>query len=349
MGEVMITAKNFDANMRKLSHEKMADTLCKTLKTELKEGKVAIVYLSGCTYYLKPIKDGIMGFGSGRLEIIFNQNDDEETIKSKLMQYFDKSYSDIVGYSGYVKGKEALERTQKYCEWNSKDISGKAIGYFDTIYKKKDIQDIESYGIWGKDLSNTKIFYIIGKSAAGKDTVLKGVKDLIPELKPMITYTTRPIRDGEKNGEEYNFINQKKFEKMKAEKKFLECRKYDTVKGKWLYATAKVEKDGAYIGIGTLKSYMKLKEYYRSQIVPIYVYLDDNERLKRAFKREEQQLFPNYKELCRRAMADEKDYSEENIGKAGIVRRFCNDDLQQCIDNICVYIMLRMPKKRRRK
>ena len=117
----------------------------------------------------------------------------------------------------------------------------------------------------------------------------------------------------------------------------------------WTYATAKVEKDGIYIGIGTLESYEKLKKYYCCQIVPIYIELDDNLRLERAFEREKLQKNPNFKELCRRAVADENDFSEEKLEAAGIKKRFYNDDLQQCVDQICCHILLRMPEKRRGK
>ena len=56
-----------------------------------------------------------------------------------------------------------------------------------------------------------KIFYIMGKSAAGKDKIysrLIGNQEL--SLKKLILYTTRPIRDGEKNGIEYFFTDDRK-------------------------------------------------------------------------------------------------------------------------------------------
>ena len=47
-----------------------------------------------------------------------------------------------------------------------------------------------------------KIFYLMGKSASGKDTIYKKVKEQMPELKTIVIYTTRPIREGEQNGRE---------------------------------------------------------------------------------------------------------------------------------------------------
>lgn len=49
-----------------------------------------------------------------------------------------------------------------------------------------------------------KIFYVMGKSASGKDTIYKELRERIPELKTVVLYTTRPIRDGETEGVEYH-------------------------------------------------------------------------------------------------------------------------------------------------
>ena len=54
-----------------------------------------------------------------------------------------------------------------------------------------------------------KIFYLMGKSASGKDHIyeyLKQQEEL--ELYPMVLYTTRPIREGECNGREYFFTDE---------------------------------------------------------------------------------------------------------------------------------------------
>ena len=38
---------------------------------------------------------------------------------------------------------------------------------------------------------------------------------------------------------------------------------------------------------------------------------------------------PKYEELCRRFLADAKDFSEEKLNEAGITRRFVNQDLDE--------------------
>ena len=47
-----------------------------------------------------------------------------------------------------------------------------------------------------------KIFYLMGKSASGKDSIYKRLRSLCPELKSIVLYTTRPMRDGEQEGVE---------------------------------------------------------------------------------------------------------------------------------------------------
>ena len=45
------------------------------------------------------------------------------------------------------------------------------------------------------------IFYLLGKSGSGKDTILKELlKDEKLSLNPITLYTTRPIRPGEEEG-----------------------------------------------------------------------------------------------------------------------------------------------------
>ena len=51
-----------------------------------------------------------------------------------------------------------------------------------------------------------KIYYVMGKSASGKDTIYKRLVKELPELGTVRMYTTRPIRDGETNGVEYIFL-----------------------------------------------------------------------------------------------------------------------------------------------
>lgn len=78
-----------------------------------------------------------------------------------------------------------------------------------------------------------------------------------------------------------------------------------------------------------------MKEYFGEEnLCPLYIEVEDGERLKRAIRREELQPEPKYAEMCRRFLADEEDFSEENLKKAGIVKRFRNIDLESCVNEL---------------
>lgn len=184
-----------------------------------------------------------------------------------------------------------------------------------------------------------KIYYMMGKSSSGKDTLYKEILKRLPELKTLTLYTTRPIREGERDGVEYFFVSDETLKKYEDEGKIIELRVYHTVCGDWKYATID---DGQvdltrsdYLVIGTLESYDKLKAYYGTEnLEPVYIEVEDGERLERALKRERQQEQPRYDELCRRFLADKEDFSDENLERAGVTRRYCNIDMEQCLDEI---------------
>ena len=189
-----------------------------------------------------------------------------------------------------------------------------------------------------------KIIYLMGKSSTGKDTVFKRLlaeKEL--KLKNIVPYTTRPIRDGEKDGEEYFFTDEEGYLKLKEQGKIIEDRVYHTFHGPWRYFTAddgQVQPGAAnYIMIGTLESYVKLKDYFGAdRMIPVMIELDDGIRLQRALDRELKQDPPKFEEMCRRFLADSADFSEDKIKDAGIKVRFQNDDLENCLTKIKVYI-----------
>lgn len=187
-----------------------------------------------------------------------------------------------------------------------------------------------------------KIFYLMGKSASGKDTIYKKIKEAFPQLKPIVIYTTRPIREGEKEGVEYFFSDDERLQELQQEGKVIELREYNTVHGVWKYFTAddgQFDSEKHLIAIGTLESYVKLKTYFGEQrLVPVYIEVEDSIRLERAISRERQQKTPKYEELCRRFLADAADFSEGKIAEAGINYRFQNIEMEECVSNIAEFI-----------
>ncbi len=189
-----------------------------------------------------------------------------------------------------------------------------------------------------------KIFCLMGKSASGKDyvyrTLLAG-DDI--QLQRIVPYTTRPIRINETDGVNYNFCTDEEAEEMATAGRVIEMRAYDTVYGVWKYFTAD---DGRidltqndYLMIGTLESYEKIRDYFGAEnVIPVYIWVEDGERLARALRREGKQEQPKYAEMCRRFLADEQDFSEENLNKAGVETRFENLTKEQIVNDVRAYI-----------
>ena len=188
-----------------------------------------------------------------------------------------------------------------------------------------------------------KIYYVMGKSSSGKDTIYKKLLEWHPGFRTIVPYTTRPIREGERDGVEYFFVDDERLRDMQESGQVIEVRSYNTRCGIWTYFTAddgQIDLDAHdCLVIGTLVSYRALREYFgEEKLIPVYIEVDDGLRLARAVERERRQAEPKYSELCRRFLADEEDFSEENLGRAGITRRFENRELDECLTEIEEYI-----------
>ena len=186
----------------------------------------------------------------------------------------------------------------------------------------------------------SKIYCIMGKSATGKDTIFKRL--LAEEklnLKKIITYTTRPLREGEKPGEEYFFIDEDEVKRLSDSGLIVELRAYNTVHGIWKYMTVADEnidlQNNDYLVIGTPESYKECLKYFGPEVmVPVLITVPDIVRLQRALDREKKQEHPKLEEMCRRFLSDAEDFSEEKIKEAGIETSFENDDLDECYGRI---------------
>jgi guanylate kinase len=191
------------------------------------------------------------------------------------------------------------------------------------------------------------IYTLMGKSATGKDSIYEQLlqRGELP-LQRIVPYTTRPIRPGEADGREYHFCDEAAVQELQREGRIVELRAYDTVYGVWKYFTVD---DGAidlrhhdYLYIVTLEGYVRMQNYFgREHVVPLYIEVEDGERLLRAIARERQGE-PKYEEMCRRFLADAADFSDEKLAAAGIEKRFYNRNLEETIREVTEYIKKRI-------
>lgn len=158
------------------------------------------------------------------------------------------------------------------------------------------------------------IIAICGKSAAGKDTLAKCLTKYFRSLglyaHNMISATTRPPREGEKDGVDYYFINRQQFEDLIHKEKLVE---FATFRG-WYYGVPFSSVQSGYINIGVFnpQGLRTLQKYrYEYEIVPVYIEEKFSTRMRRSHDREGKWKI----EFFRRAWTDYKDfkYLEEKV------------------------------------
>ena len=185
-----------------------------------------------------------------------------------------------------------------------------------------------------------KIFCVFGKSASGKDSFYHElISDVDLDLNPVVLYTTRPMRAGEIHGKNYFFVTVEEMNTLDTLGKIIEHRVYDTVFGPWHYFMAddgNIDLDNNdYLTIGTLESYCSIRDYFGAdKVIPLYIFVEDGERLLRSVQRERMQEKPAYEEMCRRFLADSVDFSDEKLVGAGIARHFENVDFGDCLSEL---------------
>jgi guanylate kinase len=71
-----------------------------------------------------------------------------------------------------------------------------------------------------------KVFVITGPSGVGKGTLIRGLRERMPELELSVSATTRPPRAGERHGIDYHFLSDATFDRLLREGAFVEHATY---------------------------------------------------------------------------------------------------------------------------
>lgn len=148
-----------------------------------------------------------------------------------------------------------------------------------------------------------KILVLFGKSGAGKDTICKALCQRF-NINKLIRITSRPKREHETDGVEYFFQDELSLSErlIKSDTQFLEYNIFND----WIYATPIDQlKNGWNITTCDVDAVRQMLDS-NLEIYPVYIDVSDKERVLRALNREE---FPNIKEIARRFLSDEEDYS----------------------------------------
>src|SRR6187399_698751 len=89
------------------------------------------------------------------------------------------------------------------------------------------------------------LFIVSAPSGAGKTTLVERLVEQTPHLKMSRSYTSRPAREGETDGVDYNFVSRERFEAMIAAGELLEwARLYGNLYGTGAADTETLLSDG---------------------------------------------------------------------------------------------------------
>ena len=149
-----------------------------------------------------------------------------------------------------------------------------------------------------------KIIALFGKSSAGKDYLQKWIVNNF-NVNKMVSCTTRPPRDYEKEGVDYFFLTNEKFAEKVLDGTMLEATEFRS----WFYGTPLESLSSEVINIGVFNpsGVACMLEDPRLEIHPILIHASDKKRLMRSLNREAN---PDCSEICRRFFTDVDDFKE---------------------------------------
>lgn len=175
-------------------------------------------------------------------------------------------------------------------------------------------------------MKNTSLIVLTGKTASGKDTILFELLKKYPNLKKVITTTSRIPRKGEVNGYDYNFISEDAFRKKISDGEFLEYVEY----GGNLYGTEKSQIMGTQDLIWRIdpSRAAKIRDLIKQEVLVIYINIPDDVALARLKKRGLSE-----DEISKR-MQDDKNIWNENKNNYDFIVENVPGKLQQTLDQI---------------
>lgn len=149
------------------------------------------------------------------------------------------------------------------------------------------------------------VIVLVGRMASGKTTLKNEILKESPKIKPIITYTTRPMRDGEEDGVDYHFISNDTFNAMKRRKEFLETTEYNADFGYCQYGSRKEDYYGPGLKVVVLNPFGAKAVREDPKIESRIIWLDPDEEvlMKRALERGDKP-----EEINRRFITDESDF-----------------------------------------
>lgn len=176
---------------------------------------------------------------------------------------------------------------------------------------------------------------LIGKTCSGKSTIAKELKKY--GFHPILTTTTRPMREGEAQDVDYHFSSEDEFWEKVKQSYFVEYKAYNTEFGTWYYGSARediINAGDKDIIILTPNGYRDLvKEYPHLKHRLIYIFANNQTIKNRLMRRGD-----NKEEADRRLRKDYEDFKGvENLAHR-IVYNNDNDDFEKVVEKLKTYL-----------
>lgn len=178
---------------------------------------------------------------------------------------------------------------------------------------------------------NPSLIILSGKTASGKDTIKSALLKKYPNLKKVITTTSRTPRMGEKDGIDYHFLTRDQFKEKIKQDAFAEYVEY----GGNYYGTYKEEleksQNGDYLWKIDPSRAGQIKNTLKNAVV-IYITCDDDVVLQRLKNR------GLSKEEIEKRMADDQRIWDQYKDSYDFVINNVSGKLDQTINKVCEII-----------
>lgn len=135
---------------------------------------------------------------------------------------------------------------------------------------------------------------LVGESASGKSSIEKCLVENYGYNK-IVSYTTRPPRDGEVDGVDYHFITTEQFYKLNGQCHFAESAKYR----EWFYGIAKEDCTDDKVAVLTPHGLRQVSKLEDVNITSFYINVPRRDRLIKILQRGD-----NIEEAYRRSLSD---------------------------------------------
>ena len=181
-----------------------------------------------------------------------------------------------------------------------------------------------------------KIVAIYGESACGKSAIKKAIMRLRPDYNEVITSTTRPPREGEVDGIDYNYYSEQTMAEKIMKDEMAECVCFRD----WVYGTeySALEDKKINVGIWNPEGVETLNEDANLDCLNIHISSPAKVRIIRSLNRE---VDPDIEEIIRRYKTDLQDFE---LFSPGFYYAVIHNDNSKSIEDLAKEVIAKIDR-----